>query len=203
MLFKFKNKIRNLQPTTYNLQASSAFTVLELVVVLAIMSIVTVMVVSVTISIKTTNRDNKRVSDVRSIQTALEMYYRDAGTYPRAITDNMPIALDATHTYLTKVPTGPAIADGACAATTTYVYSNPSPYTSYVVTFCLGSRSGDIGPGTNYAVPGEIVTCVPDCYLACNAAGSAVSDGCSGTCSAPLTSCPGGYTCTNNHCIPL
>lgn len=173
-----------------------AFTMLELILALAILAILTVLTVKSITALRSSNRDNKRVLDVREIQTALEEYYHDAGFYPTAITPGLPIVYN-NNTYIKKVPSYPTPMDGACAATTTYPYTRDSTGASYSVSFCLGYRTTDVGAGVNYAIPGDIVTCVPDCYLSCGAG----TDDCGGTCNNAAT-CLSGFNCVNDHCLP-
>ena len=183
-----------------------AFTILELIVVIAVMAVLTVMTVSITSSLRMANRDNKRVTDIRLIQASLEAYYRDYGYYPQTIVAGSPIAT-GTVTYLNRVPSNPPPAnDGTCATNTDYLYTSNPPFTSYSLQFCLGARTADVGPGNNTAIPGDIVTCIPDCYMSCNTGFTAGvanngSDGCGNICSNADTCSEGGYGCYYNHCV--
>ena len=58
------------------------FTLIELLVVIAIIGILATVVISSLNKARAKARDARRVQDIKSIQTALEMYYLDHGTYP-------------------------------------------------------------------------------------------------------------------------
>lgn len=78
------------------------FTLIELMVVIAIIGLLASIITISLVSSKAKGRDAKRVADVRTIQLALETYYNDNGTYPVTIY-NAPF----TPNYLTTVPTDP------------------------------------------------------------------------------------------------
>jgi len=48
-------------------------------------------------------RDTKRVADIKQIQTALEMYFNDAGSYPNSLTPGESISNNST-TFMADVP---------------------------------------------------------------------------------------------------
>jgi len=178
------------------MKKNSGFTILELVIVLLIIGILSVLVTSALGPLRQSNRDNKRAADIAEIQTALQMYYRDQNAYP----PTAPLAgdplLEGSTTYLLDWPSSPTPrTDGNCP-NLDYTYQQTDSGASYSVAFCLGSTTGNIGPNTSYAVPGQIVTCLPNCVLSCDAG----SDGCGGTCS-NIISCASGYTCVSDHCI--
>lgn len=58
------------------------FTLIELLVVMVILSILVVLSTGTYIQSTKRGRDNRRKSDVRNIQTALETYNNDKGSYP-------------------------------------------------------------------------------------------------------------------------
>jgi len=70
-----KHKDKRLKPI-------KAFTLIELLVVIAIIGILASVVVVNVGSARVKARDAKRISDMKAIQTALEMYYDDNGVYP-------------------------------------------------------------------------------------------------------------------------
>jgi general secretion pathway protein G len=61
---------------------SKGFTLIELLVVVAIIGILATVVLSSLSSARERARDAKRLADIRTIQTALEVYYLDNGSYP-------------------------------------------------------------------------------------------------------------------------
>ncbi|MDD3435410.1 MAG: prepilin-type N-terminal cleavage/methylation domain-containing protein, partial [Patescibacteria group bacterium] len=58
------------------------FTLVELLVVVAIIGILAAVSVVALNTARARARDSRRVADVRQMQTALELYYNDEGTYP-------------------------------------------------------------------------------------------------------------------------
>lgn len=62
------------------------FTLIELLVVLAIIGLLSTLAVVSLNNARQKSRDAKRLSDVKQIQTALELYFSDQGKYPVAAT---------------------------------------------------------------------------------------------------------------------
>jgi prepilin-type N-terminal cleavage/methylation domain-containing protein len=61
---------------------SKGFTLIELLVVVAIIGILATVVLSSLGSARTRARDARRVSEMKNLETALEMYYLDYNQYP-------------------------------------------------------------------------------------------------------------------------
>jgi len=80
------------------------FTLIELLVVIAIIGILSSVVLASLNSARLKARDAKRVSDVKQIQLALEMYYDDNSNYPVGITSTLLV----TPGYISTVPTDPS-----------------------------------------------------------------------------------------------
>lgn len=80
------------------------FTLIELLVVIAIIGLLSTIVIASLTSSKAKGRDAKRVSDVRSIQLALESFYNDYGYYPPNIYSGTP---NIAPTYIPAVPKDP------------------------------------------------------------------------------------------------
>lgn len=62
--------------------SSNGFTLIELIVVLAIIGILSGLIMTDILGIQRKIRDGQRKSDLRQIQAGLEMYRADNGTYP-------------------------------------------------------------------------------------------------------------------------
>ncbi|MFA5134119.1 MAG: prepilin-type N-terminal cleavage/methylation domain-containing protein [Patescibacteria group bacterium] len=62
------------------------FTLIELLVVIAILGLLSTLAVVALGSAREKARDSKRLSDLKQVQTALELYYTDQGAYPTAAT---------------------------------------------------------------------------------------------------------------------
>lgn len=139
------------------------FTLIELLVVLAIIGLLSTLAVVSLNNAREKSRDSKRVSDIKQVQTALELYFSDVGKYPVAAT-----ALVLGGTGGTTLSSTNGWSD--TAAGTTYmarVSKNPTPngadysYTSadgstYAVTFTLEGGSGGLASGAHTASPSGI-----------------------------------------------
>ena len=153
-----------------------AFTLIELLVVIAIIGLLSTLSIIALNSARAKARDAKRISDVKQMQVALEMYYNDMADYPEtaSITGGVAIASTGTgsSTFLRVVPTPPTPYDGSnCNADsgTTYVKTEYK-YTktggggttgsvpSYAIGFCLGS---DVGSGATKVTGNTILYMTP------------------------------------------
>ena len=82
----------------------NGFTLIEIVVVIAIMGILTAIVYSSFDASKAQSRDQQRVSDIGSIQLSLEQYFYKNGVYPTKLIELVP-------TYMSSLPTPPLSTD--------------------------------------------------------------------------------------------
>lgn len=132
------------------------FTLIELLVVIAIIGLLSTLAVVSLNNARLKSRDARRVSDIKQIQTALELYYNDVNAYPASLTSGTPIAASGV-TYMAIVPANPTPSnDGNCAAGNIYTYVAGVSNTTYTLTYCLGGPTGGIGAGSNVAYPGSI-----------------------------------------------
>ena len=79
------------------------FTLIELLVVIAIIGILSSVVLASLNSARQKSRDAKRVSDVKQLQLALELYFDSNGGYPSAVST----ATLVTPGYIATIPTDP------------------------------------------------------------------------------------------------
>jgi len=95
---------------------------------------------------RTRARDSKRISDLKQISTALEMYYADYTAYPSIITPGQPlVSADGSKTYMAKVPNNPTPrAEGACADLD---YQYAAGNDNYSLIGCLSKAVGDVPAG--------------------------------------------------------
>lgn len=84
------------------------FTLIELLVVIAIIGILTGILLPNYIGVRQRARDVQRKTDLQNIQTSLEIYRSDNGTYPASVTCGSALRnLAGTVTYMQKVPCDP------------------------------------------------------------------------------------------------
>lgn len=71
-----------IQPQKQKARKNRGFTLLELLVVVAIIGLLSAIVISSLEGFRMKARDAKRIADLQSIRKALELYYAAYGTYP-------------------------------------------------------------------------------------------------------------------------
>jgi len=138
------------------------FTLIELLVVIAIIGLLSTLSVLALNSARARSRDAKRITDIKQIQTALEMYYSDAGYYPATAAAGAEIAT-GSNVYMMKIPTAPTPIDGDCeAAENSYVYTYDgtagTASGSYTLRYCLGAATGGVLADVNTATPAGITS---------------------------------------------
>jgi type II secretion system protein G len=141
------------------------FTLIELLVVIAIIGLLSTLAVVSLNSARQKSRDAKRVSDIKQVQTALEMYFTDQNKYPVQATAALVLG-GATSSCL-----GTAGFSAACAGdvnvympvvpadpgpgTNTYSYGITDG-TSYTISFTLESGVAGLTGRTCSADPDKI-----------------------------------------------
>ena len=111
-----------------NKKATSGFTLIELLVVIAIIGVLATVVLASLNTARRKSRDARRVTDLKQIQLALELYFDGFGAnqYPTGLLAATPCVNDsgltplATQGYIGAVPHDPA------SATTCYRYASAS-----------------------------------------------------------------------------
>jgi hypothetical protein len=108
----------------------------------------------------------EQLSDVRQIQTAVEMYYSDVNGYPATVKSGQKIASPAD-TFMAKVPVAVVYSDAETCPKNSWVYkpigrqSNcegvKECYKSYSLSYCLETDAGAISAGKQVASPEGIV----------------------------------------------
>ena len=107
------------------------FTLIELLVVIAIIGIVSSVVLASLNSARQKGRDARRISDVKQVQLALELFYDANQSYPSS-TNATALGLLRTNGYIAAVPADPGsytyeyqpktAASADCSATTCASY---------------------------------------------------------------------------------
>jgi type II secretion system protein G len=92
------------------IRKNKGFTLIELLVVIAIIGILSSVVLASLNSARTKSRDAKRVSDIKQLQLALELYFDDNGSYP-AVTDldSSTLVADGFISAIPHDPVGTAV----------------------------------------------------------------------------------------------
>jgi len=134
-------------------------TMIELIVVLAVIGILVAITAVTFLDVREQNRDTVRLSDISQIEAALRAYKRDVGTYPTLLTAGAELKASST-VYLAAVPTPPSPSDGSCAnypLYATYYYSLSVDTKSYCLSFCLGGQTSDLTAGAKFLLPTGII----------------------------------------------
>jgi prepilin-type N-terminal cleavage/methylation domain-containing protein len=152
------------------------FTLIELLVVIAIIGLLSTLAIVALQNARQKSRDAKRVSDIKQIQTALDLYFTDKNTYPPGddITLGGKEADDIK--VLCASDAGFHATSGGCAGATVYmdlIPANPTPggapYTysqvdagkDYSLLFELEGPTGGLDGGPQEATAGGIRTYSP------------------------------------------
>lgn len=133
------------------------FTLVELLVVVLVISVLGGIVIGMLNSsgVRGKARDSQRISDLRKIQTALELYFADNRQYPptsgpgnwNRVTGSDPMSSALTNNgYLNTVPTDPTPVgsnSGPCSGKTSYRYNYRSDGTYYILTAITEVETSD------------------------------------------------------------
>ncbi len=114
------------------------FTLIELLIVIAMIGVLSTILMVNFVGIRERARDARRKNEIRQIQTALELYRSDYGSYPATgVVDNncgnVFTSLDGTATYMTKIPCDPL--GGS------YRYAYDSTLGRYSLYACIENRN--------------------------------------------------------------
>jgi len=126
------------------------FTLVELLVVIAIIGILSTLSVVSLNSARAKSRDARRLSDIKQIRTALDMYYDSSSTYPASCTTTLGTGNCACLTsvgwtntsttnctgtiFMQKVPSDPL-------SSASYTYTSTSSGQSYEIVYKLEANS--------------------------------------------------------------
>lgn len=136
------------------------FTLVELMVVIAIIGILATLILVTLDNTKSTARNTRRLADIKELQLALKLYYNDNGFYPTAITAGTSISRNGVN-YLLRVPENPKPwGDGACSTfNSDYQYTQLEGGKRYSLRFCLTEKTDDISAGSTVATANGILSC--------------------------------------------
>ncbi|MFA4834332.1 MAG: type II secretion system protein [Patescibacteria group bacterium] len=138
------------------MRKQKGFTLIELLVVIAIIGLLSTLAVVALNNARQKSRDAKRVSDIKQIQTALELYYNDANAYPTALTFGTGSVAYSGTTYMSIVPENPSPQNDGDCPTGDYTFTQDGSGSSYHISYCLGGTTGGLDAGTHTATPAGI-----------------------------------------------
>ncbi|MEI6378598.1 MAG: FISUMP domain-containing protein [Candidatus Falkowbacteria bacterium] len=137
--------------------ADLGFTLIELLVVIVIIGTLATLTMIGLDNARGKARDAKRVTDVRAISSALDLYFSNEGNYPPSVTAGLQLAGPSGTVYMSKVPNNPhPDTDGGCAAGSEYTYAQTGSGTGYLLSYCLGNGTGSTAAGSSCALPGNL-----------------------------------------------
>ena len=150
-------------------KGNKGFTLIELLVVIAIIAILSTVVMAGLNSARAKGRDAKRLSDIKQLQSALELCFDNGVGYPSiatAITIGTGAGLLTTtncasasipfSTYMNPLPANPTPGGAAytyCSATNAAPTTCAAANDSYQMTFSLEGQSGSLASGAHTASP--------------------------------------------------
>lgn len=159
------------------LELSKAFTLIELLVVIAIIGVLMAAATVSYVNAQQKGRDNKRKSDLKGVQQALELYYQQYGSYPNVsgagrircnITGDTNERNWGNEFYCdgTGTPDPPRVSfmnplpkEPVSTSSTPYYYFSSSPFNYYVLsTFLENTKDSELPQqsgcqsGYNYCV---------------------------------------------------
>jgi len=111
----------------------SGFTLIEILIAMAIVGILASAALVGLGSVQQTARDTRRIQDLRSVQTGLELYYRRNGIYPCAQSCPGPMAWGDLTTALQAVSGGSIIPSDPRESSGYAPYAYGSDGGSYVI----------------------------------------------------------------------
>jgi len=151
-------------PLQFFSRRSGGFTLIELLVVIAIIGLLSTLAIIALTNARLKSRDARRVSDIKQVQTALELYFNDCDRYPSSVTfgtgsiagNDGYCSPSNSSVYMKIVPTNPSPRNDGSCPNVEYSYVQDSQ-ASYHINYCLGGLTGGIPGGvTQHATPAGI-----------------------------------------------
>lgn len=135
-----------------SLEKRAGFTFIEVIVTVAIISLITTLALISYSNVRIKSRDAARVSSINQLMTALQLYKYDTKSYPTAVVAGQPLRAGQI-TYIGTIPTNPQPrTDGGCADRDFhYAATNDG----YMITMCLAEDTGSLKKGVNICTNGQ------------------------------------------------
>ena len=125
------NQKLKIHHSSFIIRKSAGFTLIELLVAISIIGVLSSFLLANFVGVRQRARDGVRKSDLRQIQSALELYRSDQSTYPNSPLPSCGSSLTAGNTtYMQKIPCDPS-------TSASYTYSVGSGNTTYSIFACL------------------------------------------------------------------
>lgn len=133
-----------------NVKGQRGFTLIELLTVISIIGILTALLTASFIGVRQRARDAQRKSDIKQLQSAMELYRADNDSYPSSATFQTwtcgnPVMSGGGITYMAKMPCDPA-------NNHLYYYYSLGSTTTYDIASCLentGDKDAVLGDSTH------------------------------------------------------
>ena len=143
------------------------FTLIELLVVISIIGLLSTLAIVALSTARQRSRDAKRVSDMKQLQTAIELFFDKNKTYkPAAATCGVAASAVSACTATTSTsgvedglanelpgiaqlndPSSSTLCTSTSTSTCNYAFTALANTTSYTITFYLESGTGDLAAG--------------------------------------------------------
>lgn len=128
----------------------SGFTLIELMIVISIIGIIMTLSIISLSKIRQDTNDTKKISDIKQIQSALELYRANEGYYPETLSPGQSLISSST-TYMINIPSNSEMNNSIICSSTDYIYTKINK--SYTLDFCLNKASGNLEAGPKCATP--------------------------------------------------
>ncbi|MEK7167212.1 MAG: type II secretion system protein [Patescibacteria group bacterium] len=145
------------------------FGLIELLIVIAIISLLSTIATVVYSGAKEKARDAKRIADAKQIQTALNIYFNDKELFPITTTtiilgtgnyfclngNGFGVSCDTEPIYVKLIPSAPTPPQN-----NQYTYASVDSGNDYQLSFVLEKINQDLGIGKNCAATKDTITCI-------------------------------------------
>jgi len=128
----------------------TGFTIIELLVVIVVIGILATLAVISISNVRQKAKDARRVSDIKQIRTALELYKSQKDVYPSTLND----LKDSNNVIMSLVPDNPdngAYGSDSVCTGGSYEYNKVGD--SYTIKYCLAGKVSEIPAGWCIATP--------------------------------------------------